>query len=396
VSDFLFIVKPKYHGKPIGSETALAATLGVSISVLRHFAETASDKYSTFTIPKKDGKLRSICSPSHDLKIIQKRINRSIFGNVEYPDYLYGGIAEQDYVKNAKRHIDAKALITLDVRNFYPNIKNKAVESIFQHFCKFPPIVAKLLTNLTTLNGCVPQGACTSSNIANLVLFDIEHRVVSDFKDKKLTYSRLLDDICISSNKLMKKEQTTAIIEKISSLLNARGFKIRGDKTRVTSISNPEELMEITGLWLNRGHPRAKPLDRKNIRAEMHRCEVNFSISRTSPTYHQEHDSISGRVAKLTYLAHHEAASYRDKLRGMLPHYGEKESKRIQILVGILERTMKPDRGKYSYIERFHQLAHKINILSRSDKPLADKLRSRMYLCLPTTTSNSLIYGNEF
>ncbi len=396
MSDFLSIVKPNYLGKPIGSEAALAATLGISISVLRHFSETANEKYSTFTVPKKDGKLRSICSPSHDLKIIQKRINRAIFRNVEYPDYLYGGIAEKDYVKNAKRHTGAKSLITLDVRNFYPNIKTKVVESIFLHFCKFPPIIAKLLTNLTTLNGCVPQGACTSSNIANLVFFDIEHRIVSDLNDKKLTYSRLLDDICISSSKFMKKEQTTGIIEKVASLLKARGFKIRGDKTRVTSISNPKDLMEITGLWLNRGHPRAKPLDRKNIRSEMHRCEVNFSISRTALEYHQEHDSLSGRVAKLTYLEHNEAALYREKLREMLPHYGEKESKRIQILVGILERTMKSDRGKYSYVERFHQLAHKINILSRTEKPIADNLRARMYLCQPTNTSNYLTYGNEF
>ncbi len=42
--------------------------------------------------------------------------------------------------------------------------------------------------------------------MANLVFFDLEHRVVSDFKDKKLIYSRLLDDICISSRKILKKE----------------------------------------------------------------------------------------------------------------------------------------------------------------------------------------------
>lgn len=396
MSDFFeYILKPKYLGKPIGSEVALAATLGVSVDVLRDFAATVSDRYSAFVIPKKDGKLRPICSPSHDLKIIQKRINRSIFGNVEYPDYLFGGIAGQDYVKNANRHAGAKALITMDVKNFYPSIKAKVVESIFLHFCKFPPVVAKLLTNLTTLNDSVPQGACTSSNIANLVFFDIEHRVVSDFHDKKLAYSRLLDDICISSKKLIKKEQTSDVMDKVASLLKARGFKIRRDKTRVTSISNPEDLMEITGLWLNRGHPRAKPQDRKDIRSEMHRCKINFAISRTAPAYHQEHDSLSGRVAKLTYLEHHEATLYRNELRKMLPHYGEKDSKKIKLLVDVIERTTKSDRGKYSYIERFHQLAHKINILSRTEKIIADRLRVRMYYCLPTNTTQALIYGHE-
>lgn len=388
-------MKPKYLGKPIGSEVALAATLGISVDVLRDFAANVSDKYSMFEIPKKCGKLRSICSPDHSLKIIQKRINRLIFGNVEYPDYLFGGIAGQDYVKNASRHTGAKALLTLDIRNFYPNIKVKAVESIFLHFCKFPPPVVKLLTALTTLNGCVPQGACTSSHIANLVFYDIEHRVVGDLKDKKLIYSRLLDDICISSDKFLPQESVTKVIAKVASLLNAKNFKIRGDKTRVTSISNPKDLMEITGLWLNRGRPRAKPQDRRDIRSELHRCEVNFTVSRTSPEYHQEHNSLSGRVAKLTYLNHHEAANYRRRLREILPHYGDIEVKKTQILVRVLERISKSDRDKFPYVDRYHKLEHRLNILSRSEKLIADSLRNRIRRCFPTSTKEVLIYGSE-
>lgn len=386
-------MKPKFIGKPIGSETALAATLGLSVSVLREFSSTVSARYSSFDIPKKDGTLRSICSPSHDLKIIQKRINRFIFENVEYPDYLFGGIAGQDYVKNAKRHSKAKALIALDVRNFYPSINYKLVESIFQHFCKFPLAIAKILAELTTLNGYVPQGACTSSHIANLAFYDVEHRVVSDFKDKKLIYSRLLDDICISSNAILEKEKVTAAVLKVTAFLKTKGFKLRKEKTRVTSISNPENLMEITGLWLNRGCPRAKPKDRHDIRNEMHRCEVNFTVSRTALAYHEEHDSLSGRVAKLTYLEHHEAASFRHRLRKTLPHYGELEAARVQILVSVIERTPKVDRDKYAYIDRYHKLIHRINIFSRTEKNLAYKLRVRMRQCQPTSTKEVLIYG---
>ena len=386
-------MKPLYLGKPIGSEAALAATLGMSLDVLKDFSTSIEKKYSSFQIPKKNGKLRTICSPNGDLKIIQKRINRSIFENIKYPEYLFGGIAGQDYVKNARRHVGAKALITMDVCDFYPNIKVKAVEGIFQHFCKFPPAVVKLLATLTTLNGSVPQGACTSSHLANLVFFDLEHRVVSDFKDKKLIYSRLLDDICISSQTLMKSNDVTAAINKVATLLTVSGFKIRKNKTRITSISNPEELMEITGLWLNRGAPRAKPKDRKYIRAEMHQCEGKFLLSRTAPDYHKEHDSLSGRVAKLTYLEHHEAASYRDKLRAMLPHYNASEGRKVQYLVEALERTSKTDRGKYSYIERYHKLHHSINILSRTENAVARSLRLRMDKCSPTTSREFLIYG---
>lgn len=387
-------MKIKFLGKPIGSEDALAATLGLSTIALLDFIKNINSKYSTFPLKKKDGNFRPISSPNHDLKLIQKRINRFIFGNVEYPDYLFGGIAGQDYVKNANRHAGANSLITLDVRNFYPSIKTKVVEKIFLHFCKFPPQVAKLLTELTTLNGSVPQGACTSSHIANLVFHDIEHRVVSDFKDKKLIYSRLLDDISISSKKQLKKEDVTSIIDKVAVFLKSKDFKIRSDKTRVTSISNPENLMEITGLWLNRGHARAKAKDRHDIRSEMHRCKSNFTVSRTASEYHKEHESVSGRVAKLTYLNHTEAASYRNTLRTILPHYGETEVKRIKIFVRILEKTTKSDRGKFSYIDRYHKLDHKINILFRTEPSLAHSLRTRIRNCAPTSTKEIIIYGD--
>lgn len=393
MSVFYFDMKPRYLGKPIGSEAALAAALGVSVESLKNISDSASDRYSSFEIPKKNGKLRQICTPNNDLKIIQKRINRSIFENIEYPNYLFGGIAGQDYVKNAKRHAGAQALITVDVCDFYPNIKSKAVENIFQHFCKFPPVVSKLLTALTTLNGCVPQGACTSSHLANLVFFDLEHRIVSEFNDRKLVYSRLLDDICVSSKKLIKPKDVTSTIDKVAALLSARGFSIRRDKTRITSISNPENLMEITGLWLNRGTPRAKPEDRKSIRAEMHRCESNFRLSRTSLDYHREHDSLSGRVAKLTYLDHHEAAGYRDKLRAMLPHYNDSEARKVQYLVNALAKTSKSDRGKVSYVERYYKIQHSINILSRTESAIARSLRFRMESCAPTVSRDSLIYG---
>jgi hypothetical protein len=387
------MAKLKYVGKPIGSDFALAATLGMSTVALHDFVKFVSSKYSEFDILKKNGKLRPIASPNHDLKIVQKRINRFIFGNVEYPEYLFGGIPGQDYVKNANFHAGAKALITLDVRNFYPSISSKLVENVFLHFCKFPPGVAKILTELTTLNGVVPQGACTSSHIANLVLHDVEARIVSDFRDKQFTYSRLIDDISISAKRVLPKDTVTAIVGKVASALNTKGFKIRQSKTHVSSVSNPEKLMEITGLWLNRGKPRAKPQDREEIRCEMFRCLSKFDVSRTARQYHEDHDSVSGRVAKLTYLEHAEAARYRKLLRQTLPHYGEVDIKRIQAQVSTIQKSLKKDRGNLSYLEKYHKLEHELNIVSRTDPRLAQVLKTKMRNCFPITTRERLLYG---
>lgn len=386
-------MKPVYSGKPIGSVQALAKTLGLSLPVLTSFAATASAKYTHFDIPKANGKRRSISSPNHDLKIIQRRINRFIFGNVQYPQYLFGGIEGRDYVKNASVHAHAKALITLDIKDFYPSIQEIDVLKIFKLFCNFPDPVAKLLTKLSTLNGSVPQGACTSSHIANLVFFDTEHRIAREFSQKKLTYSRLLDDMCISSKTLMQAETLNATITSITALLSSRGFKLKNNKTKIFSASDPQNLMEVTGLWLNRGLPKVKRKERMDIRSELHRCEELFKLSRTNPDYHLEHDRLSGRIAKLAYLKHFESKDYRARLRKILPHFDVKDRTKTIKLVTVVERTLASDRDKYSFVEGFHQICYRINILSRTDAALARNLRSRMNSCRPSITKEQIIYG---
>lgn len=386
-------MKPKYLGKSIASLAALAAALGLSVDVLNDFASTASSRYSHFEMPKKDGKPRDIASPSHDLKIIQKRINRVIFENVQYPDYLFGGIKGKDYVKNAYSHANSRLLIALDIKNFYPSISRKLVFEIFKYFLKFPDSTASCLADLTTLNGYVPQGACTSSHIANLVFYDTEHILIRELKQKQLTYSRLLDDICISSKNALTPVSITSTIDKVALLLNRKNFKLKKKKTRISSKENPELLMEVTGLWLNRGTPRARPAERIDIRTELFRCEQSFKQSRTHPDYHSAHDRISGRVAKLTHLGHIESEFQRNRLRNILPHYDLQDIAKTLKLVSIIEKTKKTDRDKFSFIDRFNKILYRINIITRTDRLLARDLRVRMNACKPSTSKENIIYG---
>lgn len=388
-------MRPTYKAKPIGSISGLATALGTTEAVLLDFAKNIGSHYSHFQRPKKNSdKLRDICSPNHELKIIQKRINNRIFENVEYPDYLYGGIQGRDYVKNAQYHQGARALLAFDVKDFYPSITRKLVVEIFKFFCKFPDDVSNLLADLTTLNGIVPQGACTSSHIANLVFHDVEHRLVGELKEKKLRYSRLLDDISISATRKLNQKEINFIESKVLALLAIKKFKIKKEKTRITSIENPEKLMEVTGLWLNRFRPRVKPAERESIRNELFRCEKNFTLSRTDSSYHTDYNSISGRVAKLSHVGHSEAEDYRERLRKILPHYNLSAIKKTNNLVDMLAKSRKSDRGKHSYIETYHKVMYRINILSRSHPSFARELRIKMGKCFPTQTKKSVIYGN--
>lgn len=386
-------MRPQYLASPIGSVKSLATALGLPEVALRDFAARSAEHYSHFTIPKKNGKPRSVCAPTFHLKVIQKRINRSIFGNVQYPDYLFGGVPGRDYVQNARHHMGAKVAIALDVRDFYPSIGRDRVLDMFKHFCKFPSDVAGILSDLVTLNGAVPQGACTSSHVANLILHDVEHRIVREFASQKLTYSRLLDDICVSSQTELSEARTEAAIDKVRSMLRYKGFKLRQSKTKVTSANNPERLMEVTGLWLNRGQPRVLREERRDIRAAVHRCEALAKISRTSPDYHQEHDRVSGRVSKLAHLGHFEADSYRARLARILPMYDQLDINKTIRLVKALRGSKPGDRASHSYFDRFHLVQYRLGILARNSPGLSVSLRAMTYSVHPTKTRFELIYG---
>ncbi|MBU9324754.1 reverse transcriptase family protein [Burkholderia gladioli] len=385
-------MRPQYLKKTIGTVAALSGALRVSEPVLRHAENNLDAHYTPYEIPKRDGRVRSIVIPSLHLKTIQKRINREIFSHVEYPSYLYGGVSGQDYVRNASAHQGAQVLIALDVKDFYPSISRKRVANIFQHFLHFGAEVSDLLAGLTTYQNKVPQGACTSSHLANLVLHDVEYSVAQYCHNAGFVYTRLLDDITISSRKPISPAKITKIIEMISRMLKSKGLKIKRQKTKITSKSNPENLMEVTGLWLNRGAPRANSFARRAIRVEVYKCSQSAKKDRTSSNYHKEHASASGKVAMLNYLGHAEAGRLRKTLADILPIYDERELTKTEKMVGMLKRSSGKDREKYAYNVRYYKVIQRLNIVARTDKVLADRLRQELRDSRPVKSSNAALY----
>lgn len=387
-------MRPYYNARPIGSLASLAKTLQVDIGILQKISADVEKNYHPYSIPKKAGGEREISIPSNYLKIIQKRINKKIFENVVYPAYLHGGIAEKDYVKNASSHSNANVVIALDVKNFYPSITLAKTVEIFQYFCNFPVDVSELLANLCCYNGVVPQGGCCSSHLANLVLNNSEYSLVSWLQGKGYKYTRLLDDISISSQKNITKEEIEKVVTQVKKCLKKSDekLKLNNRKQRITSRSNPVEFMEVTGLWLNRGKPRAHRQDRKLIRAEMHKCQSEAKINRYSEAYHKLHNSVSGKVAKLAYLDHIEAGKYREILQLILPLYDQDAATSIYKQASFLGKSKNSYRKKFVYFKKYHKVQYKVNILMRSDKSKAILIKKLLKSCRPLGNKDELLY----
>lgn len=383
--------KPYYPHNPIASIDSLAKTLGVIPALLQDLARDTASSYVSFNITSKSGKERDVYEPKYELKRLQKRINSRIFEKVIFPPYLQGGIKDtnnpRDYIENSKNHAGSKFLIGLDIRDFYNSIKSDRVLEIFKNFFHFPDEVSSILANLVTLNGRVPQGACTSSYIANLVFFNSEYSLVSRLRSQGYTYTRLLDDITVSSSNLIPQAKATKIIESASALAKKYNLKLNTDKTKLERADDLKADYVVTGVWVGHGVPKLRKADRRYIRQLVYICEKECLKDRHSDEYHKLWNRVSGQVSKVSRLGHPEAKALRQRMSKILPWY---DNGKKAVLIFEANKLLKKPTASHSrigVIASYHRMIHALGVLSRTDRHTSKTLRQKLkqrYSAIPT------------
>ncbi len=186
-----------------------------------------------------------IINPSHRrLKVIQKRIQQNILNNLKLPDYSYGAVKGRDNVDNVKNHRGKKYKFTTDLRSFFPSVTNTHVFQRFRRY-GFSPDVSHILTKLTTYKGRLPQGAPTSSSVANLVFVKTGDNLAAFAKRHQITFTSFVDDLAFSSPVDFKDK-----VEELIDMITIDGFRISHEKTNYSR--NPL----ITGLHPMNNHLR--------------------------------------------------------------------------------------------------------------------------------------------
>lgn len=323
-----------YTGSPIRSMVALGSALGIEPSRLQYVAANIGDFYSSFTVPKKDGTERTIQAPKSELKRIQRRINSRIFELCQFPHFMQGSIRDvnqpRDFVRNAQAHSKASTVIAADIEKFYPSVRPGHVTDIFKYFFAFSDDVTKVLVSITTLGGELPQGAPTSSYVANLVFYDDEPRLVADFHRINLTYTRLIDDITVSSSSKLSTQRRSWVVNKIRGMVSGKGFRLHKGKLSVRDTGSAGAKVYVTGLWIDRGHPRLSPDFCNRVRSMVYRCKKGYeSGHQNEPDFHSSHNTASGRVALMTRLGHGDGHKYRATLKANQPEYGPKTANKL-------------------------------------------------------------------
>lgn len=188
-------------------------------------------------------KIRRIDNPRDELKSIQKRIYEKLLRPLELPNYIYGGVAGKQTLDNARLHLGAKVLIRVDIARFFPSVTNVQVYRVWRVLLGCSTVISGLLTQLTTFERRLPQGAPTSTLLANLVLFMADGPIKAECERLGIRYSSWVDDLAFSS------DNPRDVLGAVFAALNQAGFTVA---RRKLEIMGSRERKILCGVLLGR------------------------------------------------------------------------------------------------------------------------------------------------
>jgi RNA-directed DNA polymerase len=231
------------------------------------------DHYRHFSIPKRRGGVRQISAPSDDLRRVQRWISRNILIYVPVHESATAYRVGVSTVDNARIHARRGLEVRVDIRDFFPSITFRRVQTVFSGL-DYPREVSLSLAALTTTGARssatwhLPQGACTSPTLSNIACFAMDQALVADANSQGYVYTRYADDLVFSH--LNSEANVDRLLTSVRSIANEDGFQLNESKTRVM---RDYRRQIVTGLVVN-SEPRVSRRDIRRFRAFLHQCQT--------------------------------------------------------------------------------------------------------------------------
>ena len=276
-------------GLPILATPAdVAAALSISIPRLRwlafHSVATKRTHYVSFTVPKRSGGVRTLSSPHRSLARCQEWILRNIIDRVPVHAAAHGFVRGRSTLSGARPHVGADVVLNVDLKDFFPTITFPRVKGVFQQLGYSPAaatILALLCTEcprrpveyageklyVATGERGLPQGACTSPALSNLVVRRMDARLQGIAQRLGWIYTRYADDMTLSTSG-DAAQRLAYMMARVRHIAGDEGFALHAEKTRV---QRPNVRQSVTGIVVNEraGVPRETV---RRIRAILHRA----------------------------------------------------------------------------------------------------------------------------
>jgi len=276
----------------------LESILGLKRDELESLASLAGSFYDPFVKTDrkrpfqkkfKPPKERKIDNPLDRLKDVQRRIGRSLLKPLDLPFYLCGGVKGRSVLDCVALHLGAKVIVTLDIRSFFPSVSNLQVYQVWSKLLNCSPRIAALLTTLTTFERHLPQGAPTSTFLANLVLYSVDAPIRRECELKRVVYTSWVDDLAFSG------DCARDIINTAVSALNCASFAVAHKKLK---IMGPGDRKVLCGVLAGR-FPSVLPERIARLRSGIHKLRTNQVPEHELPKYLR---SLEGSIKQLSII----------------------------------------------------------------------------------------------
>ncbi len=290
-----------------------------------HRKAALTDHYTRFQIPKRKGGMRSISSPKKTMRIAQDWVLTEILSKIPAHPKAMAFQEGKSTLDNAKIHLSAGIVIRIDLKDFFPSLKFNRIKGLFHSFGYsegVSVILALLCTDSMRIGArlgdkeffvalgerYLPQGACTSPAISNLVCRGLDNRLEKLAEKSGFIYSRYADDLVFSHpDKNIELKNLLGLVKKI---IKEENFEINTEKT---SMMRPHQRQSVTGVVINTGIPKISRSDIKRFRAFLHQftlvgeVEMDKKMGKSSVQY------AKGYLAYISMINAEQAEIFRKK-----------------------------------------------------------------------------------
>ncbi|MFN3877498.1 MAG: reverse transcriptase family protein [Brevundimonas sp.] len=210
----------------LGNHRRLAALLKTDVRSLKAMAALGERGYTEWDDVSAKGKTRHIENPKPQLKRVQARL-ATLLALIEPPEFLTCPVKGRSYVTNARHHVGAAEIVTMDVSAYFQSTTWKRVFWFFSKRLCMPSDTAWTLAHLATLNGQLPTGSPLSPVMAYLAHEDMWLNVANLAAGSGCRVTVYMDDLTISGDRVPE-----SLLWAIKQEIHKTGLRLNNKKER--------------------------------------------------------------------------------------------------------------------------------------------------------------------
>lgn len=271
---------------PCIDAVSIGVLFGFSTRFVMSMANRPAKHYRHFSI-RSGKKKREIDAPRVGLKSIQSWLGHHLSRAVGLPDCVHGFVPSRSTVTAAKVHLGAEWIVSIDIRDFFPSVGRDAVARVLSEL-KYGVRGCEVISRLTTLKKCLPQGSPASPVLANLAFASVDKKLQELAESNDARFTRYADDLVFSGKGTLPK----SIEREMCEIVQSEGWQVAQEKTSVQQ--NPHS-KNVHGILVHGDSLRLPKKYRNRIRMMLY-ADTLFDLPEDLRRIYKGHISYASSI----------------------------------------------------------------------------------------------------